>query len=158
MYTSCNTDCRTHGVLWYAVPSLKCKVHLYICNAWLKAKNLHEDGLWVRNETERFFFFKVHSAPGRITWDSNRMRHSKRTADKKFWEELVVFFCSRKRGPHRKRRGNQCFCLRFDVITAVTMKNVVFWDVTPCGSCKNRRFGETFRLLLQGENNQPPFR
>jgi hypothetical protein len=21
------------------------------------------------------------------------------------------------------------------------MKNVVFWDVTPCGSCKNRRFG-----------------
>jgi hypothetical protein len=23
-----------------------------------------------------------------------------------------------------------------------TMKNIVFWDVTPCGSCKNRRFGE----------------
>jgi hypothetical protein len=22
------------------------------------------------------------------------------------------------------------------------MKNAVFWDVTPCGSCKNRRFGE----------------
>jgi hypothetical protein len=22
------------------------------------------------------------------------------------------------------------------------MKNGVFWDVTPCGSCKNRRFGE----------------
>jgi hypothetical protein len=22
---------------------------------------------------------------------------------------------------------------------AVTMKNGVFWDVTPCGSCKNRR-------------------
>jgi hypothetical protein len=21
------------------------------------------------------------------------------------------------------------------------MKNGVFWDVTPCGSCKNRRFG-----------------
>jgi hypothetical protein len=26
------------------------------------------------------------------------------------------------------------------------MKNVVFWDVTPCGSCKNRRFGGTCRL------------
>jgi WD40 repeat protein len=25
----------------------------------------------------------------------------------------------------------------------LTMKNGVFWDVTPCGSCKNRRFGET---------------
>jgi hypothetical protein len=23
----------------------------------------------------------------------------------------------------------------------VTVKNGVFWDVTPCGSCKNRRFG-----------------
>jgi hypothetical protein len=22
-------------------------------------------------------------------------------------------------------------------------KNAVFWDVTPCGSCKNRRFGGT---------------
>jgi hypothetical protein len=23
------------------------------------------------------------------------------------------------------------------------MENAVFWDVTPCGSCKNRRFGGT---------------
>jgi hypothetical protein len=29
-------------------------------------------------------------------------------------------------------------CVRFEVFTAVTMKNGVFWDVTPCGSCKNR--------------------
>jgi hypothetical protein len=33
--------------------------------------------------------------------------------------------------------------VRFGVFTAVTMKNGVFWDVTPCGSCKNRRFGGT---------------
>jgi hypothetical protein len=26
---------------------------------------------------------------------------------------------------------------------AVIMKNAVFWDVTPCGPCKNRRFGGT---------------
>jgi hypothetical protein len=26
---------------------------------------------------------------------------------------------------------------RFEVFTAVTMKNVVFWDVKPCGSCKS---------------------
>jgi hypothetical protein len=31
--------------------------------------------------------------------------------------------------------------VEFEVFTAVTMKNGVFWDVTPCGSCKNRRFG-----------------
>jgi hypothetical protein len=27
--------------------------------------------------------------------------------------------------------------------TPFDMKNGVFWDVTPCGSCKNRRFGGT---------------
>jgi hypothetical protein len=26
---------------------------------------------------------------------------------------------------------------RFEIFTAVTMKNAVFWDVTPCGSYKN---------------------
>jgi hypothetical protein len=34
------------------------------------------------------------------------------------------------------------------------MKNAVFWDVTPCGSCKNRRFGGTHRLHHQGEKHQ----
>jgi hypothetical protein len=37
---------------------------------------------------------------------------------------------------------------------AVTMKNTVFWDVTPCGSCKNRRFGGTYHLHLHGDKNQ----
>jgi hypothetical protein len=27
--------------------------------------------------------------------------------------------------------------VRFEALTAVTMKNGVFWVVTPCGSCKN---------------------
>jgi hypothetical protein len=31
----------------------------------------------------------------------------------------------------------QCF-VRFDVLMATTIKNAVFRDVTPCGSCKNR--------------------
>jgi hypothetical protein len=29
--------------------------------------------------------------------------------------------------------------VRFEVFTAVTMKNSVFSVVTPCGSCKNRK-------------------
>jgi hypothetical protein len=33
--------------------------------------------------------------------------------------------------------------VRFEDFTAVTMKNGVFWDATPCGYCKNRRFGGT---------------
>jgi hypothetical protein len=44
--------------------------------------------------------------------------------------------------------------VRFEVFTAVTRKNGVFWVVRPCGSCKNRRFGGTWRLLLQGDKNR----
>jgi hypothetical protein len=34
------------------------------------------------------------------------------------------------------------------------LKNGVFWDVTPRGSCKNRRFGETQHLFHQGGKNR----
>jgi hypothetical protein len=47
-----------------------------------------------------------------------------------------------------------CVYVKFEVFTAVTMKNGVFWVVTPCGSCTNRRFGETWRLLHQGDKNR----
>jgi hypothetical protein len=33
--------------------------------------------------------------------------------------------------------------VRFEVFTAETMKHAAFCKVTPCGSCKNRRFGGT---------------
>jgi hypothetical protein len=36
----------------------------------------------------------------------------------------------------------------------IFLKNAVFWDVTPCGSCKNRRFGGTYYLHHYGEKNQ----
>jgi hypothetical protein len=42
------------------------------------------------------------------------------------------------------------FCVRFEILAAVTMKNAVFWDVASCRSCVNRRFGETYRLHFQG--------
>jgi hypothetical protein len=34
------------------------------------------------------------------------------------------------------------------VFTSVTMKNAVFGDVTPCGSCKNRHFGGSVLRML----------
>jgi hypothetical protein len=43
---------------------------------------------------------------------------------------------------------------RFEVFTAVTMKNVVFWGLMPCGSCENRCFWGTYRLHHQGDKNQ----
>jgi hypothetical protein len=38
------------------------------------------------------------------------------------------------------------------------MKNAVFWDVAPCTSCVNWRFGGMYRLHLQGRKirEQPP--
>jgi hypothetical protein len=41
--------------------------------------------------------------------------------------------------------------VRFEVCTAVTMKEAVFLDVTLSGSCKSRRFGRTYLLHHQGE-------
>jgi hypothetical protein len=38
--------------------------------------------------------------------------------------------------------------------TAVTMKNAIFWDVSPRGSCKNQCFGGIYRLHHQGDKNQ----
>jgi hypothetical protein len=40
--------------------------------------------------------------------------------------------------------------VRFEVFTAVTMKNGVFWDVMPCGSCKKKKkkFLHSVRRLL----------
>jgi hypothetical protein len=42
---------------------------------------------------------------------------------------------------------NRYYCVRFDVFIVVTMKNVVHWDVMPCGSSRNRHFGRTFHPL-----------
>jgi hypothetical protein len=39
----------------------------------------------------------------------------------------------------------QLFLHRFSLLVKdhLSIKNGVFWDVTPCGTCKNRRFGGT---------------
>jgi hypothetical protein len=43
----------------------------------------------------------------------------------------------------------------FEVFTAVVMKSIIFWDMTPCSPPKvNRRYGGTRRLHLQGRRNR----
>jgi hypothetical protein len=37
---------------------------------------------------------------------------------------------------------------------AITMKNVVFWNMILCGSCKNGRFIGNYRVHHQGGRNQ----
>jgi hypothetical protein len=55
------------------------------------------------------------------------------------WREDGTVICSRV-------YSDQGQGVRIEVFTAVTMKNAVFWDVTPYGPCKNRRFGGTWSL------------
>jgi hypothetical protein len=68
-----------------------------------------------------------------------------RYADSKMISGAFIFFPNIRRdcqawelNKETKIRG-----VRFEVFTAVTMKNGVLWDVTPRRSCKNRRFGGT---------------
>jgi hypothetical protein len=39
----------------------------------------------------------------------------------------------------------------FEVLTAVVMKSIILWDITPCSPLSfNRCYGGTYRLHLQG--------
>jgi hypothetical protein len=39
--------------------------------------------------------------------------------------------------------------VRFEVFTAATMKNPIFWEVMPCGSCKNWRFRGRIAYIIR---------
>jgi hypothetical protein len=47
---------------------------------------------------------------------------------------------NRKKGENDENSDKR---VRFEVSTAVTMKNCVFWDATSSGFSTNRRFGGT---------------
>jgi hypothetical protein len=43
----------------------------------------------------------------------------------------------------------------FEVFTAMVMKSIIFWDMTPCSPLSfNLRFGGTYRLQLQGRRDK----
>jgi ABC-type uncharacterized transport system ATPase subunit len=45
--------------------------------------------------------------------------------------------------------------LELEVLRAVVVKSTIFWDITPCNPFRvNRRFGEIYSLLLQGQKNK----
>jgi hypothetical protein len=61
-------------------------------------------------------------------------------------KKIIVLPCSKN-----EFLWNRILHVRFEVFTAVTMKNTVFWGVAPCRcSGLNRRFGGTYCLHLQG--------
>jgi hypothetical protein len=50
------------------------------------------------------------------------------------------------------------FHVRFEVSTAVTMMIIIFWEMIPCGSYKNRRLGGSYRIHLQGARVRAGYR
>jgi hypothetical protein len=68
------------------------------------------------------------------------------------WRNLVSTFADR--GVSRGQRGgsptvvNLSFLDRDNNKHSINLKCVVCWDVSPRGSCKNRRFGRAYRLHL----------
>jgi hypothetical protein len=60
---------------------------------------------------------------------------------------LLNVVCDESRVKERMNTGS----VGFEVFTAVVMKSIIFWDMTPCSLLSfNRRFGGTYRLHLQG--------
>jgi hypothetical protein len=55
-----------------------------------------------------------------------------------FWDIKPHFVLHRRHITSPLQSPTSLCYVRFEVFTAVTMKNSVFWDVTPCDSCKNR--------------------
>jgi hypothetical protein len=44
-------------------------------------------------------------------------------------------------------------CGRYQRSNKLHLANGVFWDVVPCGSCRNSRFGGMYRLHQQGKKS-----
>jgi hypothetical protein len=73
----------------------------------------------------------------------------------KYIYHITDFDCHSKNHQAVYKWDEQEVCLeRLRVFMAVTMKNTIFWNVTPCSSCKNRLFGGTHGLHHQGDENR----
>jgi hypothetical protein len=105
-------------------------------------------------DRSRYFFFQIPSQLSSLGWvhpvpDLQLFRKS----DSAGIRTQIFWVCSQAgtlcTGPQKRSRYWRQLCetfldnVRFEVFTAVTMRNGIFWDVTPCSSCKNWRFGET---------------
>jgi hypothetical protein len=53
------------------------------------------------------------------------------------WQNIFQRRPLQRKGPHSAIKKED---VRFEVSTAVTMMIIIFWEMTPCGSYKNRRF------------------
>jgi hypothetical protein len=75
-----------------------------------------------------------------------------------FWEIKPQFVLHRRHITSPLQSPVSYCYVRFEVFAAVVMKNDVFWDVTPCGSCTSfirvTRMGEIGTILAVISNRR----
>jgi hypothetical protein len=54
----------------------------------------------------------------------------------------------------KESNGNLHYNFKYKLRNYLNIKNAVFWDVIPCGSCKKWRFGGMYRLHHQSDKNR----
>jgi hypothetical protein len=70
-----------------------------------------------------------------------------------FWDINTQFVLHRRHITSPLQSPDGLCYVRFAVFTAVIKKNAVFWDVVPCGSCRNGRIEGPYHFHLQGDKN-----
>jgi hypothetical protein len=79
--------------------------------------------------------------------------HSSKALRFAYWQVQRCEMLSHHWRQHENKYVQLCLSCKIGDFTAVTMKNAVFWDVTPCGYCKNRCLRRTYRFHRQGDKN-----
>jgi hypothetical protein len=77
-----------------------------------------------------------------------------RQADDIQWHNLHIRFLDTRSISSILVMGDIPKYVRFEVFTAVNTKNAVFWDVTPCGSCKKLCLRGAYVLHHQRDKNR----
>jgi hypothetical protein len=122
---------------------------------------LHDKGVGIRLPARKITFstrsiviqglthILIHRVMGHIFW---RPKWTGSNSSHSEWHIKIWYLPHRNHITSTLRNQQVHFIYRFErieVFMAVTMKNAVFWDVTPSGSCKNRRFGGPYHLHYQ---------
>jgi hypothetical protein len=117
-------------------------MHLSFLHLLLRFTHLTPHKLWKRNANKVRRTFEYMNRVNCGYWTRANLYWGHRKKFHGWWEDRSQDF-SFLPAVCQHSLIRKCQHVRFEVFTAVTMKNGVFWDVTPCGSCKNRRLGGT---------------
>jgi cytidine deaminase len=124
-----------NGVFWDVTPCGPCKNQLLV-TVMKEALSSSEASVLTRADYKSYVRFEVFTAMAMkngVFWDVTPCGSCK--------NQLLVTVMKEALSSSEASvltRADYKSYIRFEVFTAMTMKNGVFWDVTPCGTCKNQ--------------------